>query len=165
MHRMRRIWIGLALAALAGAARADMVADCEADGDWEAKRAACSAAIESGTWSGPELAWAYNNRGVAQNLLGLHATAEQDFDEALRLLPDFPPALSGRAQARCRLGEFERSVEDRLRAMELGGFTPTALQDLLKAQGFYGGTIDGQFGSGSRAGLLAWTKAGCPGVE
>lgn len=165
MRQMPAILLVAAAFAWPLAARADLVTDCEADGDWEAKRAACTVAIESGSWEGPGLAWAYNNRGVAQNLLGLHASAEQDFDEALRRLPDFPQALSGRAQARCRLGEFEASVEDRLRAMELGGFTATAMQTLLQSQGFYGGDIDGAFGSGSQAGLLAWTKSGCPGVE
>lgn len=157
----------LALAALlvATPAAADMVSDCEADGDWERKRAACTEAIESGQWQGTGLAWAFNNRGVAYNHLGSWAAAAADYNQAVALFPEFGEALNGRANARCRLGEYEASVADRLRALDLGAFSATAAQVLLQEQGFYNGAIDGLFGTGSRAALLGWTKAGCPGVD
>ncbi len=157
--------LAIAASLLALPARADIISECEADGAWEAKRQACTAAIDSGDWSGRDLAWAYNNRGVAQNLLGRYAAAEVDYTQAIELLPEFGEAYNGRANARCRLGEYEASVADRLQALELGAFTAESAQVILKDQGFYGGAIDGQFGSGSKAGLLAWTKAGCPGVD
>ena len=163
---LRTAAAALIAAILAGApALADPVADCEADGDWAAKRAACTEAIDSGEWRGTDLAWAYNNRGVAENRLGSHTAAVTDYNQALALLPDLPEALNGRANARCQLGEVESSIDDRMRALELGAFLATEAQEVLKAEGFYGGAIDGLFGPGSRAGLLGWTKAGCPGVE
>lgn len=138
---------------------------CEEDGNWQAKLEACTAAIASGQWTGTEIAWAHNNRGVALNLLGRFGEAEAAYTRAIGLMPAMAEAVNGRANARCRQGMVEDSLADRERAMELGAFTAEAMQTLMKAEGFYTAAIDGKFGRGSKRGLRAWTEAGCPGID
>ena len=67
----------------------------------------------------PELALAYNNRGLANFNLGQHQKAIQDYGEAIRLDPQNVEALTRRALAYTLLGMDAEAQEDIERATEL----------------------------------------------
>jgi tetratricopeptide (TPR) repeat protein len=60
--------------------------------------AACTRQIQSGRYE--NLAWLYNNRGSAYSAKGEHYRAIQDFDEAIRLDPEFANAYNSLAWLR-----------------------------------------------------------------
>ena len=84
--------------ALAGPVFADDAALC-ADGAGDAKIAACTNAIQSGKWAGPNLAWAFTNRGYAHYDKGDPDRAIADYTQALRLDPKSAFAYTGRGHA------------------------------------------------------------------
>jgi len=60
----------------------------------------------------PELAVAYNNRGVTYAVLGQQQQAIQDLDQAIQLDLNYIDAYNNRGYAYVSLGQFERAVED-----------------------------------------------------
>ena len=110
----------------------------------------------------PGYALAYYNRGNAYRAVGDHARAIEDFDQALLLDPGDDEAYDNRAQSRCLLGMIEASLDDRMQAIRLGATTAKVYQQILLIDGFYKGTIDGNFGAASQQALREWTAAGCP---
>lgn len=66
-----------------------------------------------------------------------------------------------RANAHCKAGNVNASVNDRLAAINLGHFSAKRVQQFLKGKGVYNGLVDGKFGSGSKAALRKWTAGGC----
>ncbi len=118
-----RVFAGLAVAALfatvAQDARADFVDDCVQSSDQDLKIGGCTAAIQSGQWSGKDLAWAYNNRGNAYRDLGEFRRAIEDYDQALQLDPGVAAAYSNRGIAYAELGELRRAIEDFDQALRL----------------------------------------------
>ena len=90
---------------------ADMMIGC-IDPVPELRIAGCTAAIESGFWDGPELAWAYNNRGVAHRMSGAYAQAERDFTEAIRIDPENPINWNSRGHLRRLNGEAAAALAD-----------------------------------------------------
>lgn len=105
---------------------------------------------------------AWYNLGATFGDAGELEEAARAYDAALERDPDNLDALTNRAAVLCELGEVERSIEDRLRLLELGRFTAEELQIFLQDRGYYDAGIDGIFGRGSRAALREWTAAGCP---
>ena len=73
---------------------------------------ACTAAIESGRWSGAGLAWAYNNRSLAYILRGDSDRAIADADEAIRLDPNDAAAFNNRGNGYREKGEYDRAMAD-----------------------------------------------------
>ena len=67
----------LALPAIAGDA------DVCVKGAGDERIAACTRSINSGLWRGPNLAWAYTNRGLAYRAKGEPDRAIADYDKAI----------------------------------------------------------------------------------
>ena len=72
----------------------------------------CTAVIESGKWSGKDLAWAYNGRGVAYNDKYDPDHALQDANEAIRLDPKYAVAYRTRGSAHLDKGAVDRAITD-----------------------------------------------------
>jgi len=79
----------------------------------------CTAGIEMRRWSGKDLAVAYNNRGSARNMQGDFDDAIDDFDEAIRLDPQYALAYNNRGSARIGMGDFDHAIEDLNQAIAL----------------------------------------------
>ncbi len=101
-----------ALLAPTASARAGMVDDCLQVHYLDPKVSGCTAVIRSGQWQGKELAWAYNNRGLAYTYLGNPARAIEDYDQALRLDPGLVVAYLGRGVVYNALGLYRRAIKD-----------------------------------------------------
>ena len=67
----------------------------------------------------PDLAEAYNNRGVAKGRLNQHEAAIKDFDEAVRLKRDYAAAYNNRGVAKYELGQHKAAIEDYDAALRL----------------------------------------------
>lgn len=122
MRFVRRLAPPLILLALAlpGArpATADMVEDCEQLDNPTITVEGCTEAINSGQWSGADIAWAYYNRASARGRLGQVQQSVADFDEAISRNPGFGPAYLGRASAVYRLGGYQQALVDFSEAIE-----------------------------------------------
>ena len=157
------ILISFALAAAVGPARADLVDDCRFAKDPNHRIERCTAALNSGEWSGEKLGWAYVNRGAAFDDLQQHKRALEDYNAALKLNRDDPDALYNRANAYCKLNRTKDAIASYLGAVLRSERVSRTLQTFLKDHGDYNGPIDGDFGSGSRAALRAWAGRECGG--
>jgi tetratricopeptide (TPR) repeat protein len=80
---------------------------------------ACSAVIRSGRQTPENLARAFFNRGRAFSDKGAFDRAIEDFDQAIRLDPQYPDALNNRGVAYSGKGQYERAVEDFDKAVQL----------------------------------------------
>ena len=67
----------------------------------------------------PDLAEAYNNRGVAKKDLGQREAAIADYDEAIRLKPNDAEAYNNRGNAKNNLGQREAAIADYDEALRL----------------------------------------------
>jgi tetratricopeptide (TPR) repeat protein len=83
------------------------------------KIGACTAAIQSGRWSGRELSWAFNNRGMGRYLEGDLDGAFADFEAAIRLDPNDAVALNNRGLARSAKGDIDGAIADYGAALRL----------------------------------------------
>ncbi len=72
----------------------------------------CTAAIQSGKWSGKNLAWAFNNRGAAYFLKGDLDRAMADDNEAIRLDPDDAVAFNNRGTVYQAKEDLDRAIAD-----------------------------------------------------
>jgi len=72
----------------------------------------CTQVIESGQYAGSKLAWAYVSRGWAYTENGDPDKGIKDFDEALRLKPNYGFALADRGMAYARKKDYERAIKD-----------------------------------------------------
>ena len=72
----------------------------------------------------------HNNRGFAYVSLGDYQKAIDDFNEAVRLDPEYREAFGGRARAHALLGKEGRAEEDIARAEELGADRALLEQDI-----------------------------------
>ena len=113
---MRAIILAVLLAsALPGEATAQTLPQAWAwcrDHDPDTLIRGCSAIIRSGRETPENLARAYFNRGRAWSDRGEYARAMQDFDEAIKLDPNYPDALNSRALAWRGLGQDARAMAD-----------------------------------------------------
>ena len=80
---------------------------------------ACTLLIDSGRYSGKDLATAYVSRGFAYMDLGDDARAIKNFDEALRIDPKNVDAYSNRGAVFANLGETARTIQDYDAALRL----------------------------------------------
>jgi tetratricopeptide (TPR) repeat protein len=72
----------------------------------------CTAAIQSGKWSGRGLAWAFNNRGFAYYLKDELDPAFADFEQAIRLDPNDAIAFNNRGLIYQSKGDLARAIAD-----------------------------------------------------
>jgi len=116
---MRRIGLAcLVVAATAGGAAADTLADCSQTRNAQAKLRACSEVI-AGPYGNDEKALAYRNRGNARADAGANAQAAADFAQAIRLRPDDASGYAGRARVRLALRDAAGAIEDYSEALRL----------------------------------------------
>ena len=126
------ILVLLALITVPAPARADMIDDCQQKQSlWDSifgrhreinpdqVISGCTAVINSGRWSGADLAWAYYNRGNAHAELGDLRRAIADFDRALGLDPHHSPTYYNRSNSYANLGDYERAIADYADAIRL----------------------------------------------
>jgi tetratricopeptide (TPR) repeat protein len=72
----------------------------------------CTAVINTGNQILRRLATAYNNRGVAYRVKKNYAEAIDDFNEAIRLVPNAANAFNNRGVAYRNMGDIDRAVAD-----------------------------------------------------
>jgi tetratricopeptide (TPR) repeat protein len=72
----------------------------------------CTAVIKTGEQVLGRLAAAYNNRGVAYRVKANYAQAIDDFNEAIRLVPNNASAFNNRGVAYRNMGDLDRAVAD-----------------------------------------------------
>src|ERR1700737_2726317 len=82
------------------------------DGTPDLPMEGCTAMIKTGREGLGRLASAYNNRGVAYRVKANCAEAIDDFNEAIRLVPDFANAFNNRGVAYRNMGDLDRAVAD-----------------------------------------------------
>jgi tetratricopeptide (TPR) repeat protein len=117
----RAVAVILASAALAVAAvpsRAEIATDCFSE-DWERRISGCSVIIDSPSASPAEKSQAYAMRALALSIKGQYETAIRDYDEAIRIAPDFAVALNNRAWAYFKWGKGVRGLPDIERSLQL----------------------------------------------
>ena len=73
---------------------------------------ACTAAIQSGMLSKNDLAIVYQNRGLAYGAKREYDRAITEFDEAIRINPQFALPYNDRGFTYARKGDFERAIAD-----------------------------------------------------
>lgn len=104
--------LALAACILGGPARGDideLMAGC-IDPYPDLRIGGCTRAIESGVWSGGDLAWAYNNRGIAHRLLGNWEKALADMAIAIGLDPENAVNWNTRGHALRLMGRPEEAI-------------------------------------------------------
>ena len=80
---------------------------------------ACTRNIQSGRFTGKNLAQAFTNRGLAYKRKGLWDRAIADYDEAIRLKPDLAETFNNRGNAYYYKGQLDRALEDYDEAIRL----------------------------------------------
>ncbi len=60
----------------------------------------------------PQLAAAYNNRGVAKNSIGDHQGALNDYNEAIHISPQLAAAYNNRGNTKATLGDHQGALDD-----------------------------------------------------
>lgn len=96
-----------------------MVRDCQAIGTPASALAACQTAIASGKWTGRDLAWAWNNLGLAHATERRFLAAITAYTKAVALDPDYAPALGNRGNAHAALGDLIPALADHDRVVAL----------------------------------------------
>src|SRR6266481_3796807 len=79
----------------------------------------CTALINSGEQTPQALVIVHNNRGNAYTTKGEYDRAVQDYDESIKLNPNYARAFANRAETYLTKGEYERAVRDYDEAIRL----------------------------------------------
>ena len=79
----------------------------------------CTALIQSGRYQGNDLAKVFNNRGIAYRNKGEYDRAFQDFNQAIKLNPQFAFAFNSRGIAYQSKGQYDCAIEDYDQAIKL----------------------------------------------
>jgi formylglycine-generating enzyme required for sulfatase activity/Tfp pilus assembly protein PilF len=78
----------------------------------EPQIAGCTALIKSNTKNSQVLAIAYNNRGNAYTSKGEYELAIQDYDESIKLNPNYAKPLNNRGVAYQKRGDYDLALKD-----------------------------------------------------
>lgn len=117
-----RLWALAAIAVLVllcqGAVRAEVATDCLSE-DWERRIPGCSAIIDNPAATPEQRTQAFALRALALSLKGQYERAIQDYDEALRLAPNFAVALNNRAWAFYKWGRGPDGLADVEKSLQL----------------------------------------------
>lgn len=124
---MRPTYLALALFLLplampSGVARADAAADidgCIQETDVILRIESCTRIIKSEALSGKELAWAFNNRGLAYEQVRRPERALGDYNTALLLDPNYAVGFNNRGNVLASMNDIEGAIADHTRAIEL----------------------------------------------
>src|SRR5438132_4751479 len=121
MTRLAIIVLSLALftAATAWGSGFDDAKRCYEETNNDMKLHYCSRAISSGELSDDNLAATFNNRGNAYRTKGDTDRAIQDYDQAIRLKPDYAEAFNSRGVLRFDQGMFSEAITDLEKAVQL----------------------------------------------
>ncbi len=107
---------GLFLVAWTPTAQADFTQDirrCDCPStDPVIRIIACTRNIQSGRFTGQNLAVAFTNRGLAYKRKDQADRALADFSEAIRLRPDFVNAFNNRGNVYYAKGQLDRAIKD-----------------------------------------------------
>ena len=110
---------GLAILFLAAGtqiAQADFTQEirrCDSDGTHpDIRIVACTRNIQSGRFTGPNLAVAFMNRGLAYKNKSQFDRAIADYSEAIRIKPDNAQVFNNRGNAYFFKGQWDRAIED-----------------------------------------------------
>lgn len=79
----------------------------------------CTAIIKAGERVLAQLVAAYNNRGLVFRSNGEIDRAIEDYDRAIRLMPNYYVAINNRGVALTAKGDFDRAIADFDRAVQL----------------------------------------------
>jgi tetratricopeptide (TPR) repeat protein len=113
----------LFLAAGTQIARADFsdeIRRCASDASHpDIRIVACTRNIESGRFTGANLAVAFTNRGLAYKRKGQWDRAIADYSEAIRLKSDVAQVFNNRGNAHYHKGQLDRAIEDYDEAIRL----------------------------------------------
>lgn len=99
-------------------ARAEVATDCFSE-DWGRRIAGCTVIIESNTATPAEKAQAYAMRALALSIKGQYEEAIRDYDESIRIAPNFAVALNNRAWAYFKWGRGSQGLADVERSLQL----------------------------------------------
>jgi tetratricopeptide (TPR) repeat protein len=107
------ITVGSIAAVPAGAQTSQQISGCSGGKDGpEQKIAACTAVIQSGRYSGKSLALVFNNRANGYLKKGDDDRAVADYDQALKLDPNYALAYNNRGNAYFRKKNYDRAIAD-----------------------------------------------------
>ena len=116
------LFAGVSAPELSIAAATDDQAKVCVNASGDAAIGACTWVIQSGVWTGADLAWAYYNRGYEFHNQGQFARAIQDYDQAIALKPDYAEPRWNKGLILTRAGDYEHGwplLEWRWRQPEL----------------------------------------------
>jgi tetratricopeptide (TPR) repeat protein len=98
----------------------ESLAGCASDrADRDSTVEACTALLQSGKLSSADRADAFLGRGYAYAAKGQYDRAIQDYDEAIKLVPDDAAAFNNRGVAYRAKGEDDRAIQDFDQALQL----------------------------------------------
>lgn len=104
----------------------------------------CTALIKSDISNPHVLAIAYNNRGNAYNAEGKYELAIQDYDESIKLNPDYAKPFNNRGVAYRKKGDYDRAVADFDAAIKIDPNYADAFAnraEVYQKKGDYGGAL------------------------
>jgi tetratricopeptide (TPR) repeat protein len=94
----------------------------------------CTAVIRSGQETTANLAVAFYGRGTAYYEKGRYGRAIREYDEAIRLNPDFAEAFNSRGTAYHAKGQYNRAIRDYDEAIRLKPDYADAINNRSQAQ-------------------------------
>jgi tetratricopeptide repeat protein len=104
----------------------DPMLDCLSE-DNQRRISGCSTLIDTPGLPEEQRSLAHGMRALAYSLLGLFDKALQDYDEALKINPDYPLALNNRAWAYYKLARPRDGIADVEKALQISPASPYAL--------------------------------------
>lgn len=106
----------------------------------------------------PDIFYDYAARGFAYLHLNQQEAAIADADAALEREPFFATAYNTRGVAECNLHRVQDGTQDILIAIDLDRGYGRAWQQFLRKNGYYDGSIGGDFNAASKTALADWCK-------
>jgi tetratricopeptide (TPR) repeat protein len=111
--RSALLFVLMHIAGFSGAATAQTLDQQRCAGpDPDISIGACTAMIQAGQETQENIAKAFGNRGNAYFGKGQYDRAIEDYDQAIRLNPNYAFAFHGRGLAYAFKGQYDRAIED-----------------------------------------------------